>query len=120
MKPYIKQVAVPVRNQDKSLEFYTQKLGFEVATDAPMGGDQRWIELRMPGHEAKLVLFTRPEWKDRIGTFSNIMFSAEDVEKTCRELEERGVEFVQRPKKESWGTLAVFKDIDGNTFSVGS
>lgn len=120
MKPYIKQVAIPVRNQDRSLEFYTKKLGFEVATDAPMGGDQRWIELRTPGHEAKLVLFTHPEWKDRIGTFSNIMFSAEDVEKTCRELEERGVEFVQRPKKESWGISAIFKDIDGNTFSIGS
>jgi len=46
-------------------------------------------------------------------------FAVDEVEKTYRELSERGVEFVQPPKRESWGTSAVFKDPDGNSFVIG-
>ncbi len=67
VKPYIKQVAIPVRNQDRSLQFYTKKLGFEVVTDVPMG-DQRWIELRTPGHEGFRLSYrfetnSNPVWR---------------------------------------------------------
>ena len=54
----IKFASVPVRDQDKALEFYTTKLGFKVVTDSPFDGKQRWIELGMPRAETKLVLFT--------------------------------------------------------------
>jgi predicted enzyme related to lactoylglutathione lyase len=47
-------------------------------------------------------------------------FACDDVEKTHRELEGRGVEFTQGPKKEAWGTFAMFEDPDGNTFVLGS
>ena len=67
-----------------------------------------------------VVLFTPPGHEDRIGTFSGISFVCDDVEKTHTELAKRGVEFTQVPKKESWGTSAIFKDIDGNTFVLSS
>jgi predicted enzyme related to lactoylglutathione lyase len=51
---------------------------------------------------------------------ANIAFWTDDVEKTVRELESKGVEFVMKPKKAAWGTAAVFKDIDGNTFVISS
>jgi predicted enzyme related to lactoylglutathione lyase len=51
---------------------------------------------------------------------ANITFWTDDVEKTVRELESKGVEFVMKPKKAAWGTAAVFKDIDGNTFVISS
>ena len=47
-----------MKDQDKALEFYTQKLGFKVLTDAPFDGKQRWTELGIPRAETKLVLFT--------------------------------------------------------------
>src|SRR5262245_33718344 len=47
----IKFVGIPVRDQDKALEFYTKKLGFTVHTDQPFNDDQRWIELKAPGGE---------------------------------------------------------------------
>jgi predicted enzyme related to lactoylglutathione lyase len=65
-------------------------------------------------------LYTPPGQENRIGTFSNIGFFADDIEKTCQKLAERGVEFQQPPKKESWGTSAIFKDLDGNTFALSS
>lgn len=67
-----------------------------------------------------LALFTPPEHESRIGTFQGVSFVVDDVEKTHRELTERGVEFNQSPQKESWGTSAIFKDQDGNSFVIGN
>jgi catechol 2,3-dioxygenase-like lactoylglutathione lyase family enzyme len=115
----IKFVSIPTRDQDRALAFYTDKLGFRVVTDQPFGA-QRWIELRIPGAETGLVLFTPPGQEDRIGGFMNLSFVTDDVQKSYEELSGRGVEFVQPPKTEHWGTSALFKDPDGNTFVLGT
>jgi len=116
----IKFVGIPVRDQQKALEFWTQLIGFQVATDQPMGDGQRWIELRIPGSQTGLALFTPKGHEDRIGTFQSLSFVADDVERTYRELSTRGVEFPQPPRKESWGTSAIFKDPEGNSFVIGT
>ena len=116
----LKFVSIPIRNPETSLQFYTEKLGFEVATDQPMGPGQRWIELRIPGAETRVVLFTPPGHEDRIGGFANLSFAADDVEKTYAELSAKGVEFVAPPKKEGWGWSVIFKDPDGNSLHIGS
>ncbi len=116
----LKFAGIPVSDQDRALAFYTEKLGFEVATDQPMGPGQRWIELRIGGSSTRVVLFTPPGQEDRIGSFFNGSFECEDVEATYRELSQRGVEFVKPPKAEPWGTSAIFRDPDGNTFVLSS
>src|SRR5258708_32265879 len=63
---------------------------------------------------------TPPGQETRIGTFSNIGFIADDMEKTYHTLTERGVEFEKPPKKQSRGTSAVFNDLDGNTLALSS
>jgi predicted enzyme related to lactoylglutathione lyase len=117
----IKLVTVPVRDQDRALDFYTRALGFQIGIDQPNPGTgQRWIELKIPGCPTRVVLFTPPGQEDRVGTASNIVFTCDSVEKTWEELEERGVQFPQPPKKEFWGTSALFQDPDGNTFALSS
>jgi len=116
----IKFASIPVRDQDKALEFYTTKLGFKVITDSPFDGTQRWIELGLPRAETKLVLFTAPGQEQMIGGFMNVTFVADDVEATATALKARGVEFVQEPQKADWGTAAIFKDADGNKFVMST
>ena len=116
----IKFVGIPVRDQDRSLEFYTKKLGFSITTDQPFNDTQRWIELRIPGAETGVVLFTPQGQEDRIGTFQSISFVASNVQKTYDELVSRGVEFLGPPSAADWGTSAIFKDPDGNQFVLGS
>lgn len=112
----IKLATIPVRNQDASLKFYTQKLGFKVLTDQPFNGKQRWIELGIPGAESRVVLFTPEGHEDRIGGFQAMTFWCDDVFTTSKTLKEKGVEFAKDPQKEHWGTFAIFKDTDGNQF----
>jgi predicted enzyme related to lactoylglutathione lyase len=115
----LKFASVPVSDQDRALAFYTEKLGFAVATDQPFG-PQRWIELRIPGAQTRLVLFTADGHEDRIGTFTGLSLQADDVAATYEELSRRGVEFDGPPKSADWGTFAIFKDPDGNSFVLGS
>lgn len=116
----LKFVGIPVRDQDKALEFWTKKMGLQIVTDQPMGPGQRWIELKIAGAQTGLALFTPPGHEDRVGTFQSMSFEVDDVEKTHRELTELGVEFVKPPTKEQWGTSAIFKDPDGNSFVIAT
>jgi predicted enzyme related to lactoylglutathione lyase len=116
----VKFVSIPVKDQSEALVFYTKKLGFQILTDQPMGEGQRWLELGIPGAETKVVLFTPPGHETRVGTFSNVTFVSDNVEKTYQELFGLGVDFVQPPKKEQWGTSAMFKDPDGTIFLLSS
>jgi catechol 2,3-dioxygenase-like lactoylglutathione lyase family enzyme len=116
----IKFISIPVRNQDAALKFYTEKLGFKVATDQPMGGGQRWIELLIPGADTGLALFTPEGHEKRIGQFQGISYWCDDVFATAKILKSKGVEFSEEPRAESWGTMGIFKDMDGNQFVLSS
>lgn len=117
----IKFVTIPVRDQKRALAFYTDKLGFTIATDQEMGPDgQRWIELRIPGAETLISLFTPKGFEDRIGTFVPISLWADDIEGTYATLAARGVEFTAPPKREPWGMSVVFIDSEGNQLHLGS
>jgi|SRR5580658_10548516 catechol 2,3-dioxygenase-like lactoylglutathione lyase family enzyme len=116
----IKIVSIPVSNQDVSLKFYTEKLGFKVATDQPFNDQQRWIELSIPGADASLALFTPPGHENRIGGFQPMTFWCDDVFATANTLKTKGVELAAEPRKETWGTMAIFKDPDGNQFVLSS
>jgi catechol 2,3-dioxygenase-like lactoylglutathione lyase family enzyme len=114
-------VSIPVRDQNAALKFYTEKLGFKVATDQYFDdGKQRWIELLIPGAESRLALFTPEGHQNRIGGFQPVTFRCDDVFATAEGLKARGVKLAAEPKKEVWGTMAKFRDPDGNEFVFSS
>ena len=112
----IKFVSVPVQDQNRALAFYTDKLGFTIITDQPFDGKQRWIELRIPKADTRVVLFTPDEHKSRIGTFTGVSLECDDIDATYRDLLAKGVAFDAPPKKQPWGTFVTFKDSEGNSF----
>lgn len=116
----IKLISIPVRDQNRALDFYTEKLGFTIITDQPFDGKQRWIELRIPTAETRIALFTAEGEEKRIGSFMNLSFKCDDIDHTYKELSARGVEFEGPPEKQSWGTYAKFKDSEGNSFVVSA
>lgn len=118
----VRSVGIYVGNQDRAKAFWTDKLGFELLGDMPMGEGPdalRWIEVAPPDRNVILVRHTPPGSENLVGTFSNVLFNCDDIEATHRELTERGVEFTETPRKEFWGWWAVFRDPDRNTYGLG-
>lgn len=113
-------VGIPVRNQDVALKFYTETMGFKVATDRPFTDTQRWIEVLIPGAETGLALYTPAGHESRIGEFQSIAFWCDDVFATCETLKKKGASFAQEPKTEPWGSMAILMDPDGNQFALSS
>jgi lactoylglutathione lyase len=120
----IQSVSIYVSDQDKALDFYVNKLGFEKHEDAPLGiaedASLRWVTVAPPGSQTEIVLVKGyANWsEERVGNFAGIVYSVQDIEGTFKELKARGVEITEEPNKQPWGTQAQFKDQDGNTFVV--
>lgn len=114
-------VSINVRSQDAAVDFYTNKLGFEKTTDAPMGPGARWVEVTPPGGNTRLTLIGEgtPAFEpDRIGKNISCTFEVNDFEATCAELKRRGVKFEVEPKKEFFGWWAEILDQDGNILGL--
>jgi catechol 2,3-dioxygenase-like lactoylglutathione lyase family enzyme len=115
----VKFVSIPVTDQNRALAFYTDVLGFRLLTDQPFSDEQRWLELGIPGADTRVVLF---RFGDNLkpGGMLNISLWSDDVEATARELKAKGVEFVMEPNRRPYGTMSIFKDVDGNQLLLSS
>jgi serine phosphatase RsbU (regulator of sigma subunit) len=134
-------INVFVRDQDQSLRFYVDQLGFHVAFDGRLQSGHRWVAVAPPDGTAVLSLIApapdSPQYK-LIGRPTGIVFVAEDVIAKWEEWRKRGVEFLFTPRLRRvqygrrapaqpaaedqspvWGgTFTRFKDVDGNTFAL--
>jgi len=126
-------VLIWVKNQQEALEFYRDKLGFEVDTDAMIGQDFRWLTMKIktqPGFEI-ILMEPKPgmmldetsaaQLRSLIdkGVLGGGVFEADDIDKTYEQLKASGVTFQGPPSVQSWGTATVMKDNSGNWFSLG-
>ncbi len=105
----VRTVGVSAQDQDESVEFWVDKVGFSKRSDEPMGADLpgRWIELAPPAGGAIIVPFQ-----------AGIVFECDDIQRTFEELRDRGVEFTIEPARHDWGTFAQFKDPDGIEYGL--
>jgi predicted enzyme related to lactoylglutathione lyase len=116
----IKFASIPTRDQDAALEFWTTRVGLQVATDQPFDDKQRWIELRVGSSETRIVLFQFGEQGLQPGMPFNGALACDNVEQTYQEMVAKGVEFKTPPQKQPWGMFAIFSDPDGNQFVLSS
>jgi len=116
----VKAVTILVRDQQRSLEFFRDKIGLRVQVDDHRIVDERWIELTPNGGGGAAIALVAAGNGDKVGVFTNVVFGSENVYNTYRDLKGRGVEFVTGPEEQSWGTVALFKDVDGNVFAIAS
>jgi lactoylglutathione lyase len=117
MIQHVSTVAVYVADQDEGLRFWTEKVGFELRAERPMGG-ARWLEVAPPGAESALVLYPKammPDWQTRR---AGVVFEVQDIEATCARLAAAGVEFAKPLTAMAWGRFASFVDTEGNEFGL--
>jgi catechol 2,3-dioxygenase-like lactoylglutathione lyase family enzyme len=116
-------ITILVKDQDQALKFYTEKLGFEIHTDAKMEDGTRWLTLVLPGQIDLEFSLLKPETKeglDQVGKQGGVygigIFETDDCNKTYELLKARGVDFIGEPTEEPWGIGVTFKDLYGNQF----
>jgi catechol 2,3-dioxygenase-like lactoylglutathione lyase family enzyme len=129
----LNHVSVFVLNQESAFDFYVNKLGFKVHTDASMGPGMRWLTVTPPDQpdlEISLMaidegmMFSKEAAQQMRalvskGTFGFGVFECNDLLATYEELKAKGVVFTKEPTKEFYGFEALFKDDSGNWFSLG-
>lgn len=130
----LSHVTIWVLDQDAAHDFYVNKLGFDVHTDAKMDNGFRWLTVTPKGQpDLEIVLMpTAPgpmmdqETSDalrtliRKGKLGSGVFATADCRKTYEELKAKGVEFSQPPTERFYGMEALMKDDSGNWFSLSS
>ena len=111
----IGRVMVPVTDQDRAIEFYVDKLGFEKVADVPFaGGSERWVEVAPPGSQATLALVPG-RGDSKPGTNARVAFVTDDVEAAHESLRSRGVDVdAELMRGEDIPTMFWFRDQDGN------
>ena len=109
--------AVYVSDQKTAEEFWTQKVGFELADKKKMGPDTYWLEVRPRGAESALVLYPRSAMKGWEEMKPSIVFQCDDFDKTFEQLRVNGVD-VGQPIDLPWRKFLEFRDPDGNEFGV--
>ena len=116
-------VIIAVSDQDRSLKFYIEQLGFTLAVDAMIGPEVRWIEVAPPDGSGLLALVKADgQTAGEAGQSRHVVFVTDDVEGKYNEWSARGVYFSKSPGRPGWspdaGTFATFEDPDGNSFSL--
>ena len=124
-----------VHDQEEALDFWTNKVGFEVRSDISMPelGDFRWLAVGAPGQEdfaiALLAIPGAPVMDDNTkkqvedlmakGFAGSVFLNTDDVQAAYEELRGRGVEFTEAPSERPYGIDSEFRDPSGNTIRLG-
>ncbi len=121
----IAHVTFLVPNYDEGIAFFTEALGFELVEDTPLGGGKRWVLVRPSGGNGASLLIAEAtddaqraaigrQTGGRVGFFLHTDNFARDH----RQMLDRGVEFLEEPRFEAYGTVAVFRDPFGNSWDL--
>ena len=116
----IATVCIFVKDQDRALKFYTQTLGFELRSDAPLypGATARWVAVAPKGATTEAILYLPDEnwthYQQVVGQSQAMTFNVVDMDALFANLTAKGVSFVQKPDKQPWGTYAPIEDSEGN------
>jgi catechol 2,3-dioxygenase-like lactoylglutathione lyase family enzyme len=125
---YLEQIAIIVDDYDDAIQFFVEKLGFELLEDSPAltndGRAKRWVVVRPPNARTALLLAKADgdhqtqavgeQFAGRVGLFLRV----DDFLAAYERMRRSGVEFVTQPRAEDYGQVVVFLDVAGNRWDL--
>lgn len=124
MSQSIATIALVVADYDDAISFYVDKLGFSLGSDLDMGGGKRWVTVAPAGGGARLLLAKADgdtqsarvgnQTGGRVGFF----LETDDFARDHANYVARGVKFLESPRYEVYGSVAVFEDLYGNKWDL--
>lgn len=114
-----------VRDYDEAIAFYVDRLGFELRVDNTLSETKRWVVLAPHGGGQGCILLAKAEGADQVARIGSqtggrvfLFLDADSFQRDYDAYRSRGVRFVEAPRVESYGTVAVFEDLYGNRWDL--
>lgn len=120
----IATVTLVVRDYDEAIGFFRDKLGFALVADTPLGAGKRWVLVAPPGGAARLLLAEADGMAqearigDQTGGRVGFFLETDDFARDHAAFSAAGVRFLEPPRHEAYGSVAVFEDICGNKWDL--
>ena len=125
MPQHLSLTAVVVRDYDEAIAFFVGKLEFELREDTRLDEEKRWVVVAPPGSAESGILLAKaatPGQEQAIGNQSGgrvfLFLATDDFNRDYEAFRERGVKFLEQPRREVYGTVAVFEDLYGNRWDL--
>ena len=124
MAQQLAHISLVVKDYDEAIHFYVNVLGFTLLEDTRLSETKRWVRVAPKGSKTSLLLAKAdgPMQEQYIGNQTGgrvfLFLYTDDFERDFNLYTNKAVEFVRPPQKESYGTVAVFKDLYGNLWDL--
>jgi catechol 2,3-dioxygenase-like lactoylglutathione lyase family enzyme len=122
---HIAHVALLVRDYDEALAYFVGRLGFKLIEDTPWSAEKRWVLVAPPGARETALLLARAvgaEQEKAVGHQSGgrvfLFLHTDDFARDYAAFKAQGVRFIETPREEPYGTVAVFEDLYGNRWDL--
>jgi len=125
MKQKIAHIALVVKDYDEAIEFYTQKLDFELIEDTKISEEKRWVIVAPKGTKGCSLLLAKAVNEKQFKSIGNqsggrvfLFLFTDDFWRDYNRMINRNIKFVRPPKEEDYGMVAVFEDLYGNMWDL--
>ncbi|WP_298775459.1 VOC family protein [uncultured Shewanella sp.] len=126
MQQALVHVALVVKDYDEAIDFYVNKLNFELIEDTyQTEQDKRWVVVSPPGSQGATLLLakaSKPEQEQVVGQQTAgrvfLFLSTDDFWRDYHRMVAEGITFVREPAEQDYGTVAVFEDLYGNLWDL--
>lgn len=125
MKQRIAQLSLLVRDYDEAINFYTEKLGFEIIEDSVLSPAKRWVLIAPKNSDGPFLLLAKAANDEQISRIGNqaggrvfLFLHTDDFQRDYKNMLSNNIIFIREPVIEKWGTVAVFKDLYGNLWDL--
>jgi catechol 2,3-dioxygenase-like lactoylglutathione lyase family enzyme len=121
----IATVSLLVADYDDAITFYCDTLGFDLVADTDMGGGKRWVVVAPPGRSGAQLLLAKADGEAQRAAIGNqgggrvtFFLNTNQFERDHAAMVGRGVRFLEAPRHEAYGSVAVFEDLYGNKWDL--
>jgi len=125
MKQFITHITLVVNDYDEAIQFYTEKLNFDLVEDTWINENKRWVLVRPKGASECCLLLAKAvgeEQQSRIGQQTGgrvfLFLRTDDFWRDYHAMQDKNIHFVRESRVEPYGTVAVFKDPFGNLWDL--
>lgn len=125
MLQFLAYMTLLIRDYDEAIAFFTESLGFRVVQDTPLAAGKRWVLVTPPGSHGTNLLLAKaatPEQLQQVGKQAGgrvfLFLYTDHFWRDFRLMQAANVKFLESPRQEPYGTVAVFEDLYGNKWDL--